>query len=196
MKKILLFFSLSVIFVLLLVTVYYLIAMSRLPADDGDLGNLEEMMVLPERPGTQSLILTGPIIKPLIFAIDISKPNIQNLDWEVLKDIDITADVKILGRIGPDGSLLFDPIDDVYCPGHTKAGEMISRVLQTWSYTPYKEGPITIRFNVGAIGKKVTIDISKLTRKDGVDPETPIKIGRLHFVDNGLRGGEVKVISW
>ena len=196
MKKILLFGTVAVVLLLLAVTVFYMYSMSRLPADDGDLGNLEELMVLPERPGTQSLIQTGPIIKPLIFAIDMSKPNIQNLDWEALKDVDLTADVKINGRIGPDGSLLFDPINDVYCPGHTKAGEMISRVLQTWSYTPYKEGPFTIRFNVGAIGKKLTIDISKLTRKVGVDPETPIKIGRLHFADNGLKGGEVKVISW
>ena len=185
-----------VIIVILAITLYWMIAMSQLPLDDGDLGNLEEEIILPERPGTQSLILTGPIIKPLVFAIDISRPNIRSLDWGALKDIDLTADVKITGRVGPDGSLLFDPIEDVYCPGHTKAAEMISRVLQTWSYKPYKEGQITIRFNVGAIGKKLTIDISKLERKEGVDPDAPIKIGRLHLIENGLSGGEVKIISW
>jgi len=184
------------IIVILAITLYWMIAMSQLPIDDGDLGNLEEEEVLPERPGTQSLILTGPIIKPLVFTIDMSKPNLRSLDWSALKDIDLTADVKIRGRVGPDGSLLFDPIDDVYCPGHTKAGEMISKVLQTWSYKPYKEGSITIRFNVGAIGKKLTIDISKLKRKEGVDTDTPIKIGKLHLIENGISRGEIKIISW
>ena len=185
-----------IIIVILSITLYWMIAMSQLPLDDGDLGNLEEEVVLPERPGTQSLILTGPIIKPLVFAIDMSKPNLRSLDWSALNDIDLTADVKIRGRIGADGSLLFHPIDDVHCPGHTKAAEMISGVLQTWSYRPYKEGSITIRFNVGAIGKKLTIDISNLKRKEGVDVDTPIKIGKLYFIENGLKRSEVKIISW
>ncbi len=170
--------------------------MSRIPADDGDLGNIQEIVILPERPGTQSLVLTGPIIRPLVFAIDLSKPNISSLDWSALADVDITADVKILANVGPDGSLIFDPFSDVICPGHTKAGEMISRVMQTWSYKPFKVGPIMIRFNVGAIGKKLTINISKLTLKEGIEPDTPIKIGNLYFIENGLNRSEVKIISW
>ena len=79
------------IIVILAITLYWMIAMSQLPIDDGDLGNLEEEEVLPERPGTQSLILTGPIIKPLVFTIDMSKPNLRSLDWSALKDIDLTA---------------------------------------------------------------------------------------------------------
>ena len=59
MKKVLIFVSLAVVFILLAVSVYYMIAMSRLPADDGDLGNIEEILVLPERPGTQSLGASG-----------------------------------------------------------------------------------------------------------------------------------------
>ncbi|HDL18590.1 MAG TPA: hypothetical protein ENH29_06010 [Bacteroidetes bacterium] len=196
MKKIFLIFLGAVALILAVAISYYMIAMSRLPADDGDLGQVEEIEVPPERPGTQSLILTGPIIRPLIFAIDMSKPNIKSLDWAELKSIDLTAEVKIKANVGPDGSLNFNPISDVRCPGHTKAGEMVGRVLQTWAFKPYKEGPITIRFNVGAIGKKLTIDISKLRRKEGVDPDTPIKVGRLYMIENGLKRNEVKIISW
>jgi len=189
--------SFAVIFGLLLILLlYYMIAMSGIPAEDGDLGAIEEVIVLPERPGTQSLILTGPIIRPLIFAIDMSRPNISALDWSALRNIDITADVKIRAQVTDDGSLLFDPIADVYCPGHTKAGEMISRKLQTWSYAPYQVGAIVFHFNVGAIGKKLTIDVSQLQRRDGVDPDTPIKTGALYLIDNGMSSSEVKIVSW
>ncbi len=196
MKKIHLLVSGAICLGFLFVIFYYLYAMSRLPVDDGDLGEIKEIIILPERPGTLSLVLTGPIIKPLIFAIDLSMPNIHSLDWSALADVDITADVKIRASVGSDGSLVFDPVSDVICPGHTKAGEMISRVLQTWSYKPFKVGPIMIRFNVGAIGKKLTIDISKLVLKEGIESDTPIKVGKLHFVDNGLKRSEVKIISW
>ncbi len=196
MKKIHLLVSGAICLGFLLLISYYMIAMSRLPADDGDLGEIKELIILPERPGTLSLVLTGPIIKPLIFAIDLSIPDIQSLDWTALADVDITADVKIRANVDPDGSLSFDPVSDVICPGHTKAGEMISRVLQTWSFKPYKVGSIIIRFNVGAIGKKLTIDISKLVLKEGIESDTPIKIGKLYFVENGLKRSEVKIISW
>lgn len=196
MKKIHLLVSGAICLGFLLLISYYMIAMSRLPADDGDLGEIKELIILPERPGTLSLVLTGPIIKPLIFAIDLSMPDIHSLDWTALADVDITADVKILANVDPDGSLSFDPVRDVICPGHTKAGEMISRVLQTWSFKPYKVGSIIIRFNVGAIGKKLTIDISKLVLKEGIESDTPIKIGKLYFIENGLKRSEVKIISW
>lgn len=196
MKKVLLIFFGAAFLILAAAISYYMIAMSRLPVDDGDLGQVNEIEVPPERPGTQSLVLTGPIIRPLIFALDMSKPNIKSLDWAELKSIDLTAEVKIKATVGPDGALIFNPISDVRCPGHTKAGEMISRVLQTWAFKPYKVGPVTIRFNVGAIGRKLTIDISKLNRREGVDPDTPIKVGRLYMVENGLKRNEVKIISW
>ncbi len=175
---------------------YYLIAMSFIPFDDADLGEMEEEMVLPERPGTQSLILSGPIIRPLVFTIDLRKPGILSLDWEELKSLDPTADVRVTATIGSDGSLVFDSVDDVYCPGHTRAGQMIARVLRTWSYTPYMVGPIVFSFHVGAVGKKVTIDISKLQRKEGLDPDTPIKTGLLYLIEKGLKRNQVKIKTW
>ncbi len=192
-----LFLTIAAIIGLVLITVvYYMIAMSGIPAEDGDLGNIEEVIVLPERPGTRSLILTGPIIIPLKFTIDMSRPNISALDWSALRNIDVTADVKIRANVSEDGSLFFDPISDVYCPGHTKAGEMISKKMQTWAYIPYQVGEILFHFNVGAIGTKLTIDVSKLQRREGVDPDIPIRPGVLYLIENGLGSNDVKTISW
>lgn len=170
--------------------------LSGIPVDDADLGTPEEEFVIPERPGTKSLVLTGPLIKPLRFSINMRTPGMRNLDWSALQDVDFTADVRVTARVNEDGSLNFNPVDDVYCPGHAKAGEMIGNVLSSWTYTPYKTGPVVFRFNVGAIGKKLTIDISKLQRRDGIEPDTPIQDGLLYYIDGGLKGGEVKIKSW
>jgi len=178
------------------VVLYYLIAMGRIPYDDADFGETEEIVVLPERPGTQSLILTGPIIRPLIFALDFHRPKLQSLNWEEIRNTDPTADVRITAVVAPDGTLMFDSVQDVHAPGHTRAGQMIARVVRTWAYTPYMTGPIVFTFRVGAVGKKVTIDISRLQRKEGLDPDVPIKTGKLYLIENGLSPREVKIKTW
>ena len=178
------------------VILYYLVAMGSIPYDDADFGETEEIVVLPERPGTQSLILTGPIIRPLIFALDFRRPKIRSINWEEIRATDPTADVRITAMLTADGILKFDPVTDVYSPGHTRAGVMIARVVRTWAYTPYMMGPIVFTFRVGAVGKKVTIDISRLKRKEGLDPDVPIKTGKLYLIENGLSPREVKIKTW
>lgn len=196
LRKILSYVVIAVLVVFVVLYVYRAIALGKIPFEDADLGNVEEEIILPERPGTQSLILTGPLIKPLVFAINMRTPGIKSLDWDALMNVDFTADVRVTATVDDNGSLNFDPIDDVYCPGHAKAGEMVSNVLKSWKYTPYKIGKIVIRFNVGAVGKKMTVDVSKLERREGVDPDTPLKNGKLYLIDGSLKSSEVKIKSW
>ena len=195
-KKVLSYLFLAVAVIFIMFYVYRAIALSKIPYEDADLGNVEEEIILPTRPGTKTLVLTGPLIKPLVFALNLRTPGIKSLDWDALTNVDFTADVRVTAVIGEDGSLNFDPITDVYCPGHAKAGEMVSNVLKSWAYTPYKTGNIIIRFNVGAVGKKMTVDVSRLQRKEGVDPDTPLRNGKLYFINGSLKSSEVKIKSW
>ena len=178
------------------IVLYYLIAMGRIPYDNADFGETEEIVVLPERPGTQSLILTGPIIRPLIFTLDFRRSKLQAINWEEIRNIDPTADVRITAMLTPEGTLKFDSIRDIYSPGHTRAGQMFARAVRTWAYTPYMTGTIIFTFRVGAVGKKVTIDISRLQRKAGLDPDVPIRTGKLYLIENGLSPKEVKIKTW
>lgn len=187
---------LAFLFLIVGTYLYYYVQMAKLPFDNADFGETEEIIIPPQRPGTQSLILTGPIIRPLIFAIDFHRPGLQSLNWEEILNVDPTADVRITAYLTADGALQFDTIRDVYCPGHTRAGQMIARVLRTWAYTPYMTGKIIFTFRVGAVGKKVIIDISKLKRKEGLDPEVPVKTGLLYLIENGLSPKEVKIKTW
>ena len=196
LKKILTYLVTFVLIVSLGLYVYRAIALSKIPVEDADLGSVEEEIILPERPGTRSLVLTGPLIKPLVFAVNMRTPGIKSLDWDALINVDFTADVRVTARVEPDGSLEFDPIDDVYCPGPAKAGEMVSNVLRSWKYTPYKTGTLIIRFNVGAVGKKMTLDISKLQLREGVDPDIPLKNGKLYLVNGSLKNSEVRIKTW
>jgi|Deesub1362B_J571_1020462.scaffolds.fasta_scaffold01445_5 hypothetical protein len=196
MKKIITWVFLGILAILFLVSVYYMVAMSRIPVNDGDLGEIEEEVFVPQRPGTRNLVLTGPIIRPLIFSIDLSRPGTRALDWSRLQSLDPTADVRITATIGSNGQLLFDSVRDVYCPGHTQAGQFIAAVLRTWSYTPYMEGPVIFSFHVGAVGKKVTIDVSKLKRKQDIDPDIPIRTGKLYLIENDFSPSMVKVKTW
>jgi len=196
LKKILSYFVGFVLIVSLCLYVYRAIALSQIPVEDADLGTEVVDIILPERPGTRSLVLTGPLIKPLVFAVNMRTPGIKSLDWDALINVDFTADVRVTARVEPDGSLEFDPIDDVYCPGHAKAGEMVSNVLKSWKYTPYKTGILTIRFNVGAVGKRMTVDVSQLQRREGVDPDIPLKNGKLYLVKGSLKSSEVRIKSW
>ncbi len=196
LKKILGIFFAVLFVVFLVIYVYRAVVLSGIPIEDADLGNIVEEAPPPERPGTQSLILTGPLIKPLVFALNMRTPGMRSLDWSALNDVDFTADVRVTAKVSEDGALKFNPLDDVYCPGHVKAGEMIGNVMRSWTYSPYKTGTIVFRYNVGAVGKKLTIDVSKLRRREGVDPDTPLKNGLLYFIDGGLKGSEVKIKSW
>jgi hypothetical protein len=140
LKKILTYSVVFVLIVSLGLYVYRAIALSKIPVEDADLGSVKEEIILPERPGTRSLVLTGPLIKPLVFAVNMRTPGIKSLDWDALINVDFTADVRVNARVEEDGSLEFDPIDDVYCPGHAKAGEMVSNVLRSWKFEITKTG--------------------------------------------------------
>ncbi len=196
LKKILTYSATFVLIVSLGLYVYRAIALSKIPVEDADLGTEVVEIILPERPGTKSLVLTGPLIKPLVFAVNMRTPGIKSLDWDELINVDFTADVRVTARVEADGSLEFDPINDVYCPGHAKAGEMVSNVLKSWKYTPFKTGILIIRFNVGAVGKKMTVDVSQLQRREGVDPDIPLKNGKLYLVKGSLKSSEVRIKSW
>ncbi len=123
---------------------------------------LEEELPVPKRPGTQSIRITGPPLRPIKFQIDFNR-NPKQLDWAYLEKIDKRADIMIEGEIGEKGSFRVLKIRD---RGHPEAGKYISDILNTWSYMPYKKGTIKFYFNVPTRKEnmKVQIDLRRLEK--------------------------------
>jgi hypothetical protein len=165
----------------------------KLPSDYIKISSfgIEEKMQIPPRPGVQGIVITGPIIEPLYFSIDLSKAGVRELNWRKLQQIDAHADVKISCVINEKGYLVFSQ-SDVLMEGHTEAGMMIQRVLKTWIFTPYKTGIIRFWFNLPSKGEKLIIDTSGLERKRTIDSDIPIYNGRLYYIE-GIPTNEIQV---
>jgi len=160
------------------------ILLDRLPPDKIEIPyfNEKKEIVIPLRPGIQGIIITGPIIDPLTFHIDLSKAGLRTLNWNYLQNIDPHTDVKINCRIDNKGRLIFSR-DDLLMGGHTRAGLYIEQILKTWIYTPFKKGDIQFWFNLPSKGKKLIIDMEKLGRKNEIPAHIPIFNGQLHLID-------------
>ena len=142
----------------------------------------ERELEIPPRPGIQGLIISGPVIKPLFFSVDLSKAGIRSLDWRQLQTIDPHTDVRVNCQIDEQGRLVFSR-DDVLMGGHTEAGMMIQQALRTWIYTPFKTGYIQFWFNLPSKGKKLVIDMQNLKRKANIPLETPIYNGQMYLIE-------------
>ena len=145
---------------------------------------------IPPRPGIQGIVITGPIIVPLWFAIDLGVAPTA-LDWGNLKTTDPGADVKIRARI-KGGKIEFDrEKGDIKDTGHPRASSIIERAMRTWGYKRYKEGEIRFWFHLGAEGEKLIIDLHGLRPTKDYE-NRPVKDGLVYYI-NGIRKGEAKI---
>lgn len=142
----------------------------------------EDKLEIPPRPGVQGIVITGPTIEPLFFAIDLNKSVGRTLDWQQLQAIDPHTDVRINGRVDDQGRLIFSQ-NDVLMEGHTEAGMMIQSALRTWVYTPYKSGVIRFWFNLPSKGRKLIMDTRDLKRREEIPLHIPIYDGKIHLVE-------------
>jgi hypothetical protein len=168
-------------------------ALNRIPLEKIDIPSvkLEEKLEIPQRPGIRGIVISGPVIEPLFFSIDLSSAGVRELDWRRLRRIDPYTDVRVHCRIDDYGQLVFQS-KDVLMGGHTEAGMMIRRALQTWVYTPYKSGEIRFWFNLPSKGKKLVIDTTGLRRREGIAEHVPIYEGQLHLI-RGIADGDMRV---
>ncbi len=145
--------------------------------------NAPTEMNIPERPGVQGILISGPKIDPLFFSIDLSKSGVMQIDWQYMISLDPGTDVKVNGVIDNKGRLHFNQ-EDVLMGGHTKAGNYIQKILRTWRFTPYREGHIQFWFNLPSLGKKMIIDMRELKRKSSIPEYIPIYTGKVHYIEN------------
>jgi len=141
----------------------------------------EEEVPIPKRPGTQSIRITGPPLRPIKFQIDF-KQNPMPLDWTYLEKIDKRADVMIEGRVDEKGDFSVSKIRD---RGHPEAGKYVNDILSTWRFMPYKKGVIKFYFNVPTRKEnmKVQIDLRRLEKNfDYVGPNDYLTDGALCYV--------------
>ena len=162
-----------------------MIMLHRLPPDNSmiPLTALEEKIPIPPRPGVEGIIITGPVIKDMIFQIDTKTSQLKKLNWMRIESIDKTADVKIGATVLRNGNLEFNPITDVISPGHSYAGNEIAKVIETWKYTPYKHGRIYFWFNFPSRGVKLTIDTHELVRNEDIPKKYYVRQGLLFYID-------------
>lgn len=146
---------------------------------------VSQKLEIPPRPGIQGIEISGPLIQPVTFAIDMSKPGLLRIDWDRLMAIDPGTDIKITTEINSRGQLTISNFDD---GGHTQAGRYIRSALQTWMYKSYLAGTVRFWFNLPSRGTKVMVDISRLGRTAMVPAHVPVLYGRIHLIDNTPRG--------
>ena len=163
-----------------------------LPNNDSYIPGLAatEIIEIPQRPGIQGIVITGPIIEPLFFTIDLRRsPNI--LDWENLNNIEPGADVKIRAKIR-EGKMEFDRAKgDIKDTGYPTAGSIIETALKSWCYKPYKEGEIRFWFHLGSEREKLIINPSGLKPKEKF-AKYPIHDGKLHNI-KGIKKTEIRI---
>lgn len=155
------------------------------------MNNASQQIDIPERPGVKGIMISGPTIEPLLFAIDLSKSGLVELDWQYLMAIDPNADIKINGTIDSKGRFHFSQ-EDVLMEGHTQAGLIIQKALQSWLFKPYKEGKIQFWFNLPSRGHKLIIDVGEMERKKSIADYIPIYHGQMYHIKN-MNSGLVKI---
>ncbi|MDZ7725391.1 MAG: hypothetical protein U5R06_21865 [candidate division KSB1 bacterium] len=60
---------------------------------------------IPERPGTQGLVISGPPRRTKQFEINTRAAGITPVDWSSLREIDATAQIRVKGYIDESGNL-------------------------------------------------------------------------------------------
>ena len=143
----------------------------------------EDKMEIPPRPGVQGIMISGPRIQPLYFTIDLTRSDLQNLNWKRLERMDPWADIKVKCKLDEKGRIFFSQ-EDIQMEGHPEAGLMIQQALRTWRFTPYKTGEILFWFNMPSKGRKLMIDISRLNRSPFIPEYVPVYNGRLHYIED------------
>ena len=96
----------------------------------------------------------------------------------------------IEGRIDTRGNFRVTKLRD---RGHPEAGQYLKRVLQTWSFVPYKQGVIKYYFNLPTRleNMKIQIDLRRLEKNfDYIGPNDVLKNGMLCFVE-GISGKSI-----
>jgi len=191
-RGIIVFAITCVIFLFSIPVVWWALELIGLPFNDSHVPGLTitETIEIPQRPGIQGIIITGPIIEPLLFSINLGMAP-KALDWEYLKTIDPFADIKIRARI-INGKLEFNRKNgDINDAGFPRAGSIIEKAISSWSYKPYKEGEIRFWFHLGAEREKLIIDAGALMPIIEYE-NLPIVDGKLYHID-GIGRGEVKI---
>ncbi|GBD93594.1 hypothetical protein BMS3Abin05_01178 [bacterium BMS3Abin05] len=183
------FLFLGLIFAIFVIRI---VLLQRLPPDEMmiPLNALEDKIPIPPRPGIQGIIITGPLIKDLVFQINTKSSMLRKLNWKRIEAIDKTADVKVRLRVLKDGSIEFNPVTDVISPGHSYAGSKIAKVIETWRFTPYKSGEIRFWFNFPSRGVKLTIDTHNLFRNEDIPKKYFVRNGLLFYIE-GLEASKV-----
>lgn len=189
-KYIIFFFAIG----LFCISVYRSRALSRIPKVKKSIPVriIEEEVPIPKRPGTQSIRITGPSLRPIKFQIDF-KHNPMPLDWTYLEKIDKRADIMIEGEIGGKGGFSVSKIRD---RGHPEAGKYINDILSTWRFMPYKKGTIKFYFNVPTRKEnmKVQIDLRRLEKNfDYVGPNDYLTDAALCYI-RGLDNWNIMLI--
>jgi hypothetical protein len=152
--------------------------------------SVSEKMEIPQRPGTKGIVITGPKLETLWFAIDL-RVAATALDWQRLRTIDQHADVKIRARIN-EGQLKFDrSLGDIKDAGHPSAGDMIGSAMGTWGYTSYKAGEIRFWFHLASTGVKLSIDPSDLKTKKEYERNL-VGDGSLYFI-KGINPNDAQI---
>jgi hypothetical protein len=187
-----LFITACVIFITSIPVAWWILEFMGLPLNESHVPGLgiTETIEIPQRPGIQGVVIAGPIIEPLLFAIDLGVAP-KALDWNYLQVTDPVADVKIRAQI-INGGLEFDRKNgDINDAGHPRAGSIVESAMRTWGYKPYKEGEIRYWFHLGAEREKLIIDTSDLKPIKEYEKH-PINDGILYHVE-GIRRRDVKI---
>ncbi|MBN1481078.1 hypothetical protein EH223_01315 [candidate division KSB1 bacterium] len=188
-----LFLLAGVAFLIIIVLAVYFLRFIGLDYDEVSLQSfaIEDALVIPPRPGTQSIVISGPEIREQFFGIDLSAPGIRPLVWQELEALEQTTWVTIRAQVLENGQLSFSKANnDVKDAGQSAPSLYIQNVLRTWTYFPNKTGTILFYFHVGAVGKKVTIDVSGLKKSPGISAKIPVVDRGLHYI-KGLNASEI-----
>lgn len=138
---------------------------------------------IPPRPGIQGVVIAGPVIKDLVFDIDLRAADVTPLSWDKLEGIDRTAEITVRATVTENGHLRFTRRDrDIIDRGHPEASRYIERILSTWTYFPYKTGTLRFYFNVASKGEKLVIDTRGMRKKETIPDKIRVQNGLLYHI--------------
>lgn len=175
----------------LLLLIWRTIQIQIMPYDNIYMPSFEkgEAIEIPQRPGIKGIEITGPLIVPLIFQIDLSQSGVMiPLSWQELQNIDPATDVTVDVEIFADGT---KPNVIVTGRGHTIARILIKKSMETWRYKNYKTGHIFFWYNLPSTGKRVEINTKDLKRRSDIPMHKRLINGKLHLIE-GIRKEEIK----
>ena len=145
--------------------------------------NDEPERLIPPRPGTMGIIISGPRIDIPLFAIDESR-GVALIDWNRLLENYPSTDITVPGIIDTLGSLRID-YQNINIGNHEDAWvNMIEPAMRTWQYTPIKSGPITFWYNLPSMGVKLTVFTDGLTKTSRYSDVRFVRTGYLFHISH------------